>query len=292
MTARRQLGYVSSLLAQSTTRYGVGSGGTGSITPFTTAGITYNGVYFNSDGTLTVSTGGLFDVLLVGGGSAGIGWVGGGGGGGAGGSVVQQTIYLAAGSYTVDVGAGASGTTNNVQATFGYPSSIGVGTGNVAIAAPGGTSVLYGGNFSQAIGVLGSSAGSIHGYASTGTNNIYGYKGGDAASGDTNGGGGGGAGAVGANGSGTTGGAGGAGTDISSWLGQSAGTTYKAGGGGGSGSVTGGAGGTGGGGAGGGNTTGTSGTANSGGGGGAGHAAATSGSGGSGIVYVRWAVNA
>jgi hypothetical protein len=232
--------------------------------------------------------GGLFDVLLVGGGSAGIGWVGGGGGGGAGGAVAEQTIYLAAGSYTVDVGAGAAGTTNNVQATFGYPSSIGVGTGNVAIAAPGGTSVLYGNNFSQAIGVFGSSAGSIHGYASTGTNNIYGYKGGDAGAGDTNGGGGGGAGAQGANGSGTTGGAGGAGKDISTWLGQSAGTTYKAGGGGGSGSVTGGAGGTGGGGAGGGNAVGTSGTANSGGGGGAGHAALTSGSGGSGIIYVRF----
>ena len=70
MTSRRILGYVSSLSSQSLTRYGTASGGTGSITAFTTAGITYNGVYFNSDGTLTVTTAGLFDVLMIGGGGA------------------------------------------------------------------------------------------------------------------------------------------------------------------------------------------------------------------------------
>lgn len=290
MTARRQLGYVSSLLAQSTTRYGVGSGGNSTFS-LTSGGFTYSGLTFTSDGTLTVTTGGLFDVLLIGGGNAGYSWAGGAGyagGGGAGGGVFQATIYLAAGSYTVDVGAGASAVSGNIRATQGFPSSI--GTGINAVSAVGGTTIFQDNGATGSVWCeLGSSGGCHNGASSSASNNVQGNKGGTS-SGINGGGGGGGYGAVGGNASGTTGGAGGAGYDVSAFIGGSA--LYKAAGGGGAGSGAGGAGGSSVGGAGVTSGTGNSAAANTGSGGGGSTNTGLGGSGGSGIVYIRWAVNA
>jgi hypothetical protein len=56
--------------------------------------------------TFTVTTAGKADVLLVGGGGPGGGYVGGGGGGG--GVLYYSNLMLAAGAYTVEVGAGGT----------------------------------------------------------------------------------------------------------------------------------------------------------------------------------------
>jgi hypothetical protein len=76
-TARRQLGYVSSLTTQNVAvdiPYGVatgGSGGGGAGVPITVGTQNYTLLTFTGDGTLTVTKAGLFDVLLVSGGGAG-----------------------------------------------------------------------------------------------------------------------------------------------------------------------------------------------------------------------------
>ncbi|MFZ4569376.1 MAG: glycine-rich domain-containing protein, partial [Bacteroidota bacterium] len=88
------------------TQYGIGSGGT--TTDITVSGVSYKLHTFTSDGNFVVSTGGWFDVLLVGGGGAsGFAVQTYTGGGGAGG-VVQQTVYLSPATYPVDVGAGGA----------------------------------------------------------------------------------------------------------------------------------------------------------------------------------------
>lgn len=67
--------------------------------------------------TMTVSTAGLFEVfVLAGGGGAGILNVSGSGAGGGAGQLVNSTIYLEAGAYTINVGAGGSAGEAN---TFG-----------------------------------------------------------------------------------------------------------------------------------------------------------------------------
>lgn len=71
-------------------QYGSASGGTSSS--ITSSGVSYTLLTFTTDGTLTVSKDGLFDVLLVGGGGNGGNTItneragGGGGGGGSGGN--------------------------------------------------------------------------------------------------------------------------------------------------------------------------------------------------------------
>jgi hypothetical protein len=120
-TARRQLGYVSSLTTQTTFVtgvYGVATGGSSSS--ITVGGQNYTLLTFTSTGTLTVSQAGVFDVLVCGGGggafaASGTFYTGGGGGGWS-----QSTIYIDA-SQTVTVGGG--GTT--ASSTTGGTSSIG-----------------------------------------------------------------------------------------------------------------------------------------------------------------------
>ena len=88
--------------------YGVATGGT-SITAWSAGGFNYNGMQFTSDGTLTVTKAGVFDVCMVAGGGGGN--IGDGslqaGGGGAGG-VSIGTLYLDATTYAIDVGAGGA----------------------------------------------------------------------------------------------------------------------------------------------------------------------------------------
>jgi hypothetical protein len=85
------------------------SGGT--ATTYTSGGVTYNVHTFTSSGTLTVTSSGLVDVLVVGGGGgAGVDYGSGGGGGGA--LIEKGGVFLEGGSTTVTVGAGGAGGTN------------------------------------------------------------------------------------------------------------------------------------------------------------------------------------
>ena len=253
--------------------YGVATGGTTLSNPPTG----YTVLSFTSDSDLTVTTAGLFDVMLIGGGAGGGGFTDGyvnKGGGGAGG-IARATIYLAATTHAVDIGAGGGITVNGLPTTLGSttiashvaPYGLGGGTAN-AEGASGGGGLNNSASGSAGITGMGSTGG--------GGNGSYGAN--------TGAGGGGGSGGTPARAVGNTGGSGGPGTDISSFITSVVGAILRAGGGGGSGS-TGGAGGSGGGGSGSNNVGGGSnGTANTGSGGG------TYASGGSGIVYVRFKV--
>ena len=253
--------------------YGVGSGGTSSS--ITVGGLAYTMLTFTSTGTFTVTTAGMFDCTIIGGGAAGTqnGVVGnGGGGGGAGALVISQENYFAVGPYVVAVGGGGS-----ISYVGKYASGRPLGPGQGAKGNVGaGDSPIVGG-FSGGSGI---------GVGPNGNSN-----------GGGGGGGMGGAGGVPSLDRGygimVNGGAGGIGIDWSLWRGQTAGTTrYGAGGGGsgGYGSTISAAGGTGGGGQGGlyYNDIATAGTANTGSGGGGGTEGASARSGGSGLVLIRF----
>lgn len=254
--------------------YGVGSGGTSST--ITVDGLAHTMLTFTSTGTFTVTTAGMFDCMIMGGGAAGTqnGLQGnGGGGGGAGALVISQENYFAVGTYVVAVGGGGS-----ISYVGKYASGRPLGPGQGAKGNVGaGDSPIVGG-FSGGRGI-----------STAGPN------------GNSNGGGGGGGmGGPGAEcylnrgyGTMTNGGNGGAGIDWSAWRGEAAGTKYYAAGGGGSGgygSTTLASGGIGGGGQGGGyyNNNATGGAANTGSGGGGGTEGATARAGGSGIVLIRF----
>jgi hypothetical protein len=252
--------------------YGVATGGTGP-TSITDSGVSYNLLTFTSDGTLTVTTPGFFDVLVVGAGGTG------NGGGGGGGGIIQTTAYFSS-NQTVTIGAGSA-----TPGLAGAPSRVG------NIIGYGGGSSLHVGPFYAVAGRGGSGGGGPSSYVSDGGLSVFG-QGNNGGSGNHSnngaGGGGGGGGAVGGNAGNNAGGNGGAGLDISAFLGQAATTTYKSGGGGGGASGSGGTAGIGGGGAGvTGTTAANAGTANSGGGSG-GYYQGSPAAGGSGIVYVRY----
>ena len=258
--------------------YGTATGGSSSS--ITVSGKSYTLLTFTTDGTLTVSKAGLFDFCLVGGGGAGAGTnLTRGSGGGGGGQVIGQTalvtLYLAAGSYTVDVGAGGAGVING-NGTSGSPSEI-----ETLISACGGMTSTTGVPVMRVNASTGGSRDSFAAYNTDGSVNVN--NGGGSV--DAAAGGGGGAAGAGGAGSGTTGGAGGNGLDISGFI---TGATYYAGAGGGGGAqTTGGAAGNGG-------VAGkTSGTGNAGvnygaAGGGTYGAGTTGGAGAAGVVYVRF----
>ena len=289
MPNRRELGYVSSgntpSIVGQVGAYGVATGGTSSSI---TDSVTYTLLTFTSDGSLVVSTPGLFDVCLVGGGAGGAATGGnwGVGGGGGGGGVFRTTVYLNATTYAVTVGGGGAGAG---ESNRGSPSSINVtstlsSVGGLVAFGGGPTGITTNLAAQFMTGATGGGAGqrssATPGFGTDG----QGYNGGARNTTGTytgGGGGGGGAGAVGGNASGNTGGNGGAGKDISTFLGQSAGTTYKGGGGAGGGSGADGTAGSG------------NGAVNSGGGGkgNTNNTAATSANNGySGVVYVRFKV--
>ena len=113
MPRTRDTGYISAypvIAAYTEAVYGEATGGTSSS--ITVGGINYTLLTFTSDSNLVVSKAGLFDVCAVGGGGSGGSsrWsanlaVGGGGAGG----VAVGTIYLAAATHTIDIGAGGAG---------------------------------------------------------------------------------------------------------------------------------------------------------------------------------------
>lgn len=250
--------------------YGAATGGSSSSVSI--SGVNYTLLSFTSTSTLTVTRDGLFDVLVLGGGSSGeTQWAGNGrpgaGGGGAGG-YLQTTLYLTTvAPYTITIGAGGAAPSVQMSINGGSHSAI---------------------NASSATGQpIGLAVGSACGKGQAPTWSSGGYIASNPQMGGTNGGtvgagDGGGGGGLGAAGSGR---AGGAGKDFSAFLGS---TVYL--GGGGSGRDSGGGSSTGGIGGGGGAAPGT-GVANAGtntGGGGMGGADLGAGNGGSGIVYVRF----
>lgn len=258
-----------------------------------TATGTYSGfkyLTFSSSGTITISTAGFADLVIVGGGGrggTGIGLSGAGGGGGAGGFANLSQVYLPAGTLTVTVG-GATG-----------PSRIG------SYVSPQGGSGGRGGGSGQADwGGCGGGGGG--GAANAGGTALvsFGFDGGTTSGGTGGASGGGGAGVVGVNSaSSANGGAGGAGSSTTI-----AGTTptgayvagsFSFGGGGGGGAYSGGsagAAGSVGGAAGSASGNGNAAAANLGGGGGGAFGSNSSGTnysgglGGSGFIIVRVAV--
>ena len=272
------------------------SSGVGAANFSNTATGTYSGykyMGYTASGTITITTAGFADIIVVGGGGSGAtNTATAGGAGGAGGALVITDAYLAVGTLTVTIGAGGARSDNGEPGKNGTSSQVGVyygvggggGGGRMALNGLTGGSGGGGGGSDQGTATGGS------GLSGQGNNGGAGILSGAGA-------GGGGAGAVGSNAVSNVGGAGGAGSTTTI-----AGTTpsgaYVAGsyafggGGGGSGNgSTAGAGGSGGGGAGGtGVANATSGTANTGGGGGGTEGSALAGIGGSGIVIVRVAV--
>ncbi len=245
MPNRRELGYVSAgsvSTIPATTGYGVATGGSSSS--ITVGGVNYTLLTFTTDGTLTVTKAGLFDVLLVaGGGAAGSGRAAaagaGGGAGGVFGLTTVTTLYIDA-NQSIDVGAGGTGVAaDDSRGISGLGSSIG---SLVSVAGGGGGDGSSTGANNQSPG--GSTGGRAwtkidfnHPVIAT---SIQGNVGGLANNTSfTQSGGGGGAGGVGGTSpNSTTGGTGGAGVDISTFIG---GAAYFASAGGGGGGTTGGA---------------------------------------------------
>lgn len=165
--------------------------------------------------TLSVTSGGFADVLLVGGGGTGGATTAGGiGGGGGAGALVIFPIYLYPGNASITVGAAAGASSITVN-------------GATVRAAAGGTGGAYNGAGIQGIG--GASSGGAGGFNSiaygsptpTGLSDFYsaaystsGYNGN---AGGTQGSGGNGTGGGGAGGAGSNSGTGGAGVVINGW---------------------------------------------------------------------------
>ena len=294
------------------------SGGGSSATVAATGGDTVveSGGYkihtFTSSGTFTVTAGGTVEYLVVAGGGGGGSQHGAGGGAGGyrsnvsgensgGGISAETSMTVAAGSFSVVVGAGGAGATggssaNNPRGTSGSDSVF-----NSITSLGGGGGGSWGTNRIGGSGGSGggaSSSGSATGTGGSGTSG-QGFNGGSTPANLTHGGGGGGgAGAVGADstGTGSTNSQGGAGGDgVSSVI---SGTSVYRGGGGGGGTYTGtvnSSGGLGGGGTGGGSANSnagiSAGTVNTGGGGGGSSTnVAAAQAGGSGVVIIRYAV--
>jgi len=213
------------------------SGGASTALGTSIGGTSYNVHTFTSDANLVVTTAGLAQVLLIGGGGGGGGAsdgaaAGGGGGGGVQGISSITTIYLAAGTVAIDVGAGGAGGVQNIngnQGSVGLESKIGTLI-SVAGGGYGSARDMFGGDGASGGGTRNASfAAGKTVQAACGNNGALG-------AGQTAGGGGGGAGSAGvAASSSTVGGAGGNGIEINTFVG---GVSYFAGAGGGGGAST------------------------------------------------------
>jgi len=127
-------------------------------------------VKFLADGTFTVPDGATARLLLVGGGGAG--GYDAAGGGGAGGMLESNAVVLAAGTYTVSVGAGGTPVANvALPGGSGGDTVLSFGGAEVAKALGGGGGGAWGksGSWSAKNGVAGGSGGGCAG-GGTGTN--------------------------------------------------------------------------------------------------------------------------
>ena len=275
-------GYLLALSASTFTFFNLGGGGAsyGTATGGTSSSITvgaqnYTLLSFTSDTNLVVSKAGLFDVYLVGaggGGGRGKPSTDSAGGGGGAGELLQATVYLAAATYAVDIGAGGATNTN------GFGSCIGANTNFISAAGGGrGASAYLTGDPSRNAQPGGNGGGASGETVSSGAagSTPNSFAGGNTTN-DAGAGGGGQSGA-GANSTTTTGSAGGAGASPSTFTGGTFTTTIGVGGAGGNatGSANGAAGGA---------NTGTGGA------GGQGGTLSLGGAGGSGRIFVRFKV--
>lgn len=233
---------------------------------------------FTSDGTLTVSSGGTLEYLIVGGGGGGASTVLGGGGGGGAGGLLSGTAAVTPQSYTITVGAGGAGTPASTQNTDGVSGGDSAAFGLTATGGGGGGYFRGGGLGGGLTGGSGGGAGANRDGTRAGGTGTSG-QGNDGATGlvtsgvasQSGGGGGGGAGSVGSSSTTSGGGAGGAGAE---WP-TGSGTYYAAGGQAGHGNNS---------------TTTANGAANTGNGGTGSQYPTAAGSGGSGIVIVRYPI--
>lgn len=228
--------------------------------------------------SMTFSSPGMVDILVLSGGGSSFP---NSGGGGAGGLLMVTGAYAPDGQVSITVGQGGPASPGASGAT-GFASQFG------SYYVPGGGNPYDRKPFASQGGS--GAGGSYGGFPGTYGIPGLGNNGGAGAASGACGGGGGSTTAGGDAPSTSTGGNGGDGTDVSAFLGQSAGTTVVAGGGGGWGTSVGGQGGLGGGGNGSTTTPAEDGEPNTGGGAGASSYTVTNGggaSGGSGIVIVR-----
>lgn len=240
------------------------SGTTGS--PTTTANGGATSYSFTGNGDITLSSAGTVKVLYVGGGGAS----GSGGGGGGGGQVFEATLFLAAGTHSVTVGAGGTGAVAPSQGGNGGASIFGPLR---ALGGGGGGSSSSG----TRTGADGANGGGGGGYNATPANGgvtfsgLGGYSGGTSSGSAPGYGSGGGGGAGGAGGNGASGAGGTAGIGVASTIVSGASVTYGAGGTGGNDA---------------GATPGTAGAANTGNGGSGGQYTTDGVNGGSGLVVI------
>jgi hypothetical protein len=278
----------------------------------------YAYLLFTNNGTLSLNTSIVCDILIVGGGGGGGVFAG---GGGAGGVLFARNYTVPNGTHTITVGTGGSGgpISSILNGSNGNNSSFAIDGGATFIAVGGGGGGARNDSVAGSPGRPGNVGGSGGGGAHSDTSNAtptniggisnknnypewisYGNSGGSGINGNVgvNGygsGGGGGAGSIGSNAGIRLGGNGGAGIDMSSYFGTLVGHNGWFGGGGAGGSGGGGVSGFGNGGnglfGGGGNAFSGNGLANTGGGGGGGDysgAAGYGGNGGSGVVIIRF----
>ena len=88
---------------------------------YSDSGINYKYIQYNSSSTLTITSSGIVDLFMIGGGGTGYADPGDAGniaGGGAGG-VINREYYLVAGTYTVTVGAAANSTSISLNSLAG-----------------------------------------------------------------------------------------------------------------------------------------------------------------------------
>ena len=135
-TATQLQVYNGSAWVDLSTGYGTFTGGTALATP--PSG--YTGAAFTSDGTMTVTKAGLFEVLAIGGGAGGgsnnVGSLSSGGGGA--GAVTVTTVYLAAGTHAVVVGAGGAQDLNGQSTSIdaNVVNAVGGGRGGGLLKEP------------------------------------------------------------------------------------------------------------------------------------------------------------
>jgi hypothetical protein len=248
--------------------YGIATGTPSVSSSYTDGGFTWQRVNFTASSTLVVATAGLFDVLAMSGGGGGGSSTGNseGGGGGAASQLIQETIFMPVGTFTVTIGGG--GATLEGGQIYVY------GSGSVLYLTTSPTNYL---SLEPMGGVAGGGAWyqGLRGYNSSGASYRGGYGGNPSISAAGVGGFAGGASSGSApSGNGGGGGAGGAGASGAAGAGRAltfTGTsvTYCAGG---LGAST------------------TAGAANTGNGGGGSLGSAAGQSGGSGFISVRWRI--
>ena len=149
---------------------------------YSSSGIDYKYVTFTSGtNTLTIGTAGVADVLIVGGGGSGVQATTDCGGGAGG--YIYETLYLAAGNYTVVVGAGASagsqarGADSRINdliaiggaGTNGSTSTFGASTAGIVNTGSAGTYWAGQGNAGAQVASGGAAAGGGAGGAASGS---------------------------------------------------------------------------------------------------------------------------